>query len=415
MSLATVEDVAEAAKFSDGYLKKLGHTREYALNFWLEHTPEGQHYAAHQWDGATNVFAGSQRLYVEAITDIQEFAFSDAGDRLANVPERPATDDEMDGWLGGMTWRRMELWVDEVTPEEPGIIIPAAQEYVIFAGEKVAVRNVDVVSFDEPDGLNLQQAQLDKWGLQRKGRQRGYRKWPKPIDKLVGKSRRYGTMLFFGHWDVCSSSRKCFRVLLAVKLGSSFGIDGDGVVWWWSDPGFYYGFHGGAANKHAVLSCDFQTPASLKHAKSQAERWGHERPVIRQDKYDRLGRGKGFLGLYKAQIASAFRVLSAMSKRIGLPVSFLMDPEGKPLPRNSLRFGQHHGCATHRDLEDTSKWDVRAWLYQSIVAFQEDAALAAELPEVTAALRIHDPWAQKMRDEFDATCRWPELGIGKAA
>jgi hypothetical protein len=398
-------DIGKAAKYSDRFLRSAGLTRDYVWRFWTKHTPEGA--VVTDRKGFVNTAD-----FVTAVVDCQDFVYSDAGDRILGLPERPATDEEKDGLLGPGTWRRMEAWLDHVKPEKPAPAISGA-DYVIFAGEKITVRGVNVVSFDEPGGLNLQQAQLDKWGPQKKGRQKGYRKWPKPIFQLIGKSKKHGTMLFFGHWDVCSSARRCFKVLLAVKLGSSFGIDGDGVVWWWSDPGFYYGFHGGEANKHAVLSADLQNPVGLKFAEGQLERWGVERPVLHIDKHDRFGRGKGFLGMYRAQIVSLLRVLQAMSKRLGLPFVWPTKESGRPRGRNIEElFAGDFSCATHRHLPDTTKWDVRGLEYQIVVLLMHDAELAAEFPEMVECFRIHDKWASAMLDAFEKTCRWPELGLG---
>lgn len=419
MSLATVKDVGKAAAFSDRFLARLGVGREYVVAFWLEHTPEGRHYARTHGIGSDDfsdwLFRGKRKLFVEAITDCQSFVFSDVGDRLAEVPERPATDEEMDGWLGQMTWRRMEQWVDHVTVE-PGVVIPETSEYVIFAGEKVAVDGVSVISFDEPDGLDLPKAQRKKWR-----RQKGYSKWPKKITSLIGKSKTHGTMLFFGHWDVCSSARKCFRVLLAVKLGSSFGIDGDGTVWWWSDPGLVYGWHGGEANRHALLSADLQNPVSLKYAEAQELMWGKARPVLRVDKRQRFGRGKGFLGMYEAQIIALLRILKVFAERTGYPLIFptkvlSTGNTGEPFGRNMpWLFRDYHGCATHRHLPKTTKWDIRAFEFQIVILLLLRPKYREEFPSLVEDFRIDDPWAQRMHDEFVETCRWSELGIGVAA
>ena len=401
-------DIGKAAKYSDRFLKSAGLDRQYVWEFWTQQTPEGQSQAQLE----LGAFA-STGLFVQAIVDCQDFVYSDAGDRILGLPERPATDDEKDGLLGPGTWRRMEAWLDHVAPEEP-VVEVAGADYVVFAGEKIRVEGVKVVSFDEPGGLNLQQAQLDKYGPQKKGRQKGYRKWPKPIFQLIGKSKRYGTMLFFGHWDVCSSAKKCYRVLLAVKLGSSFGIDGDGTVWLWSDPGFYYGYHGGEANKHAVLSGDLQGPYYLKYAEGPLDRWGLERPVLYMDKYERFGRGRGFLGMYRAQIVALLRVLKAYSARIGYPLVFPTKDTGEPFGRNVpwLFDGDWHGCATHRQLPETTKIDVRGLEHQIIVLLQERPGLAEEFPSLVECFRIHDPWAQAMSNQFKETCRWPEMDIG---
>ncbi len=400
------KDIGKARKYSDRFLKSAGLDRDYVWNFWVKQTPEGRHAKK---NGDTRL--PGALAFVKAVIDCQDFVYSDAGDRILGLPERAATDEEKDGLLGPGTWRRMEAWRDHVRPTLDPVV--AGSDYVIFAGERVPVRDVSVVSFDEPGGLNLPLAHRDRYGV-RKGRQKGFRKWPKPITKLIGKSRRYGTMLFFGHWDVCSSSAKCFRVLLAVKLGSSFGIDGDGTVWWWSDPGLMYGYHGGEANTHAVLSADLQNPYHLKYAAGQERRWGLERPVLRIDSRDRFGRGRGFLGMYRAQLVSMLRILKTMSRHLGMPFTWPTDETGRPLPRNipDLFGGDHHGCATHRHLPETTKIDIRALEYQLVVLLMTEEELAAEFPEMVECFRIHDPWAQEMLGTFESTCRWPELGLG---
>lgn len=406
-----VKDLSKAVGYTDRHLRKIGKDRQWVQAFWLDETEEGQAVRDSVTYGSSHEHAENDHFFIhQMVVDVQQFVFSDVGDAAMGVPQQPATDAEMDGLLGSMTSRRMQTWLD-FQADEPELPLPDGSEYIIFAGERLPIEGVKVFSFDEDGGLDLVKHNITR----NKGKLKGFSKWRDDVDKLIASSTKYANMLSFGHWDVCGSSAKCFKALAYRNLGSSAGIDNDGTVWWWSDPGLMYGWHGGTnANRQAVFSYDLSNAVSLKYAANYEKKVGIARPVLYIDKYERLGRGNGFLGMYEAQLVALLRVLKVLSARTGLPFTWPVKADGLPIGRNwdKLWKSGYQGCATHRHLPTTTKWDVRGLEYQIMVLLMTRPTLMAEFPEMVECFKLHDAPAQSLYDKFKETCRWPELGIG---
>ena len=132
------------------------------------------------------------------------------------------------------------------------------------------------------------------------------------------------------------------------------------------------------------------------------------------DKRERLGRGTVFLGMYAGQIHSLLYVLKALSEYTGLPLVFPVRADGTPRGRNYKQMWKsgYNGCATHRHLPSTTKWDVRGLEYQIVVMFLKGRLPMGEFPSLVESFRLHDAHWAGWLDQFEATCRWPELGIG---
>ena len=120
------------------------------------------------------------------------------------------------------TYRREETEKEaEKTPTDPD-----AQNYIICNGEKVPIDWDDVVTFDKADGFEL----------------------PKNCYKTA-KNERTPTMLV-AHWDVCLSSKSCFKILKKRKLSVHFLIDNDGTIYQIMDCNDI-GYHAGNSKVNA--------------------------------------------------------------------------------------------------------------------------------------------------------------------
>lgn len=411
--MAPVANPDKATAYTDAFLAETGLDREYLRTFWAMHTPEGKDATKRGSQGSApgdlkKAFPGS---VARVVVDVQAFVYGDEGDAVLGVDPRPAQPWEMDGMLGTGTWRRMEAWLDHVAPEDPAEPVPAGSDCIIYCGDRIAVDGVHVIDFTEEGGLNLPEAAEDRYG-----KLKGYTLWKKPPHELaIEDGRKYAKLMATVHWDVCSSSRGCFKALLAQGYGSSFGIDNDGTVWLWIDPGVHRGWHAGnVCNRAAAVSCDLSNKVSMKYAKRYTDVVGVERPVLHIDRYSRLGHGSAMLGMYAAQLESLLRVLEAYSELVGLPHTWPLKGDGSERGRNlkSLWTDGYRGVISHRHLPDTTKWDVRGCEIQLEVLMHERPHLADVAPLLARKLRLGSIGSEKRVELFKATCRWPELGIG---
>lgn len=385
-----VDDISKAAAYTDRHLRKIGKSRTWVWEFWHDHVEDRRTLGAILDDAA----------FCELVVDVQRFLYGDDGDIAMGVPTQAATEREMDGKLGPGTSRRMETWLDWLEEEEEPQPPPTttSDDCILVGGVRLPVGGgVRVVSLDEEDGRWSLEKYSNKWGS------------------------HPPTMLGFGHWDVCTSVAKCFRVLKARHLSSSGGFDnpnadGVSVLYQFLDPDVRRGRHGGRnANRAAYFSFDMSNAVSKKYASRYLKKVGVERPVLHMDKRERLGRGSVFLGMYAAQIRSVLYVLKALSEYKGFPLRFPTREDGTPIGRNYKRIWKDkwNGVATHRHLPSTSKWDIRGLEAQILVMLLEGHLPEDDFPSLVESFRLHDVvmWG-KFLDEFKATCRWSELGIG---
>lgn len=413
-----VQNVDAAALFSDSYLAEAGLTRHWVMTFYSTWLPD-------EWrstdPGYVSPLLDDNEVYVAAIEDIQRFVFGDEGDAAIGVDPRPATEEEVDGHLGSMTERRMLAWIGFESPAEP-VPIVAEKDYLLVCGEPVYVDGgVVISSLDENPDHDMCKVTKDRYG-----KIKGSSAWPKPIAELLHKHKKYARMLSAGHWDVCSSAGKAFKILCLRKLASAGGFDnprpsdGKSVFYQWLDPGLRYGYHGSELNKRSFFSYDLSNSVSLKYARRYEQRVGIPRPRLRIDKYGKLGEGKGFLGMYRAQIHSLLYVLKALAEYTKLPLIFPHLP-GVGQGHVSLKKGIGHlwkdgfnGCVTHRDLpmlfnRKHTKWDVRG-LQEQIVALLLLGEIPMEdFPSLVEDWRLHDEGWGEWLEAFQEACIWEEL------
>ena len=302
-----------------------------------------------------------------------------------------------DGMLGVRTLRRLIAEADAVKPDPPEAAL-AGSEYMIFNGEPLRVPGVHIITMNDDGGM---------------GFTKGFGKWPKPVDSLIGRSDKYAYMLGTVHWDCCMDSERCFSVLKNRGLSTCFGISNprkeDGVVpvYQWLDPGKHRGYHAGTrANRASLLSFDLSNAVYLKYARKYKSRVGIERPVI----YPRRMR-KGMLGMYRGQIIALLRILKAVSGRTGLPLTFPTDENGRPIDRpwDRLFSGDYHGAHTHLHIT-RKKWDVLGLEEQIIAMLLESADLRHEFPSLVECFQLcNSGWLEWLQD-VKKKWVWKEMG-----
>jgi hypothetical protein len=409
-----VVNYAMAAAQTRRYLNFVGQTLNWLHWFWAQRMPE--EYRTLDEDDAYLLF-DDDAVLTHVVKDVQRFVF---GDEAIGVEPYVADEDtEVTGNLDMATERRMLAWDQLLSPPEPEPDV-VAKDYILFDGLRLYIKGgVPVYS---PGERGYDEDAITR-SVRKYGEIKGSATWPRKLERLMYVSKKHARLLGFLHWDACTSSAKSFRILLGRKLMTTGGFDnprledGRSVFHQWLDPGHRYGYHGGtAANRGAVFSCDMSNAVSLKYAKMYEDRVGVARPKLRIDKKGRLGRGKGFLGMYAQQIVSLMYVLEAVSARTEYPLVFPHPGEvGKPSrPKGwkGLWSTGFRGVATHRDGPFTKKWDVRGLQEQIVYMLLCSPLLPmCDFPACVEDWRLHDVGWHAWADRFEETCVWPELGI----
>lgn len=371
----------KASSYSDSFLKKVGKDREWLLSWAVDHAVvQGTTYPEDDGD------------FVNAVVAIQIVLFD--AESVADI----------DGRLGPATYGRMmtyeESWVEEEPQPEP----VKTGDYMIFAGDKIQVPGVDIVSFDEVGSLSF----VDST-------RKGYYKWPKPIDEMLGGTSDYAYLLSTIHWDAALSASSAFNILKKRGYSSSFGIDNPdketGVVkvFEWLDPGLYRGAHGGTkANRASVASFDLSNAVYTKYANRYLKKTNILRPVITPRFHHTK---KMMLGMYKGQIVALLRILKALAERTGLPLVFPVDETGEPIRKvyEDLFSKKYHGAHTHMHIT-RKKWDVAGLEDQIIILLLTDPALFTEFPTLVECFRLQDSRWAKWLDDKKKRWQWDEIG-----
>jgi len=419
-----VKNFGKALKYTDRQLGRHEYDRAWVHDFWVNETSEGQAIRTAGTYGESASHARDDKFFLNVIVDnVQRFVFGDQGDSAMGVPEAPATEKELDGMVGPMTIRRMETWLefsrDKVEPEVAIDTVPemTASDFMVFNGKRIVVPGVEIVSFDEPGGLDLVAKAKARAKKKRKRRASGYSKWPKDVMALAGKHWKYARLNGFVHWDAGWSAHGAFKMLVRRGLGTNCGIDrprladGKVIAYQWLDPGKFYGWHGSSANPRSIMSFDMSNAVYGKYASKYRKLCGIDRPLLKISSREKIGSGKVFLGMYKDQIITLMRILKALSEHTGLPYHWPVNKKGKFVGRNYKRLWKDpfHGTAEHRMLPSTSKWDCRGLFAQIVALILSVPALMAEFPEFVEAHRLHDarwgPWLDKVKKHWE----WKEL------
>lgn len=416
-----VTDFKSALSYTNKQLAKLKVTRAWVHGFWAEHTPEGIAVCKAASYGCNPKHAEKDDKFfiTSVVADTQRFVFSCSGDAALGVPEQPAAEAEVDGCLGPKTHNRMLAWAafaaNKIEPLEPPSNTPSSStsDFLLFGGQKIPVEGVQIITFEDPEGLDITDKARTKGG-----KKRGYTPWPKPIKDLIGKDPVFARLLGFVHWDAGWSAKGAFNVLVQRELGSCVGIDRprkeDGAVicYQWLDPGKYYGWHGGTeANRGSIISFDMSNAVDIDYYNKYKELCGIPRPKLHISGREKIGEGQIFLGMYKDQILSLLRILKALSAFSGLPLVFPVNPDGTSKGRNykGLFTDPYHGVASHMHLPTTTKWDVQGLEAQIVVLLLTDAKLQQEFPSLVQCFRLQDSHWGPWLDQVKKAWRWEEV------
>ena len=382
-------DIKKAVAYSDAHLKEIGKTRTWVAAFAKSAVPQGL-------DPDTGDVS-NDAAFIEYVQDVQAFVFGDDGDKLLGVPAQPATEAEVDGFLGSATTRRMDAWEDA---QQPNVVNPVPDatgvDHLLWDGVPFEVRGVRVITLQEPGGIDL------------------YRMATRKPIKWPAKERGAWSVLATDHWDVCTSAHKCAQVLTSVGYSSNFGIDNptpDGIatVYLWLDPGVFRGAHAGSpGNNVSGLSFDYSNAVDIgKYGKLYEQKVGVPRPIIRASVH---GRSKQFLGMYAGQVIAGMRVKQAYAGRVGVPFIRPLDVKGMPFQTvlTGLGKGIFRGAVTHLNWT-LQKWDVAGLVEQEIALLLHYPQLQKEFPAYVSHLRLQESRWQDWLAEIKADWIWSEV------
>ena len=406
-----------ALRKSTEHMAKVGLDRTEVWQFWVDHTQEGTDALAAGGYGTdvASIEQDDQFFVGKVIVDIQRFVFGDVGEAQFGYAEEPATEKEMDGWLGRSTHERMITFdaferdddQDRRHHEVAGI---TPNDFIVWKGERIQIEGVKVISLDEEGALSLPVS------LKKKGK-RVYA-WPKGVDHCLKNSDKYATHLGTDHWDAGHSAPGAFRSLVRNGLFTTMGIDnptkstGEVVVYQWGDPGLHRGMHArNPANRRSLLSTDYSDAVYKKFAAKYLKRCGIARPLILADYHHR--RGSKILGMYKGQVLAGMRMKKAFAELSGLPFVYPTDKNGHPFTKKLKGLWAKGASCVHQHLNITAnKFDCAGLMAQTIVLLLTVPGLMAEFLSLVECFRLHDDGWAVWLDDKKATWEWAEVWPG---
>lgn len=200
-----------------------------------------------------------------------------------------------------------------------------SESRLIIAGEAVPV-TFPVVTWLDPGGMSF-------YG------QKGWRKRRDPSGK--------GVNLLVLHWDVCFSSRQCFRVLLKRNRSVHLMLDGNGTVYQALDLAEARAYHAGLVNNRSVgVECSCPVLLKYKH------RQDPPRPIVTEPHVHRRGTWQ-HLDFYDIQKKRVVELAEAICEIFGIPRVLPMDGEQVSRRLAPPRFrgvcGHYHVSKTKPD------------------------------------------------------------------
>ena len=207
------------------------------------------------------------------------------------------------------------------TEREAKIIenIPTEEQEAIFCnGETVGIDWDKVVTFNDDNGLKLSQ--------------KCYRK---------AKKERTPNMLM-AHWDVCLSSKSCFKILEKRNLSVHFLIDNDGTIFQimdCNDIAFHAGNRPVNNNSIGVEISNAYYPKYQKHYEKQGfgprPTWEGVRVHGREL--------EPFLGFYQVQIDAFMALAKSLNNAYGIKLETPQTNTVHPLAKS----GKYNGIVNH--------------------------------------------------------------------
>jgi len=198
---------------------------------------------------------------------------------------------ENDGYCGPATFRRkFNERAQEIEDEDSDHIY---SDHIICHGNPVEIEWNKVVLWTDKNGLKAKEGNY----------------------KAVTEKR--DIKMFVNHWDVCSSSRICQKVLDRRGISVHFLIDNDGTIYQTLDT-THIAWHASSANNHSV-GVEITNAYYLKYQDWYKRKGFGERPIL-TDSHVNGKKLKPHLGFYPIQIEALKALTKAIHKGLEIPL-----------------------------------------------------------------------------------------------
>jgi hypothetical protein len=166
------------------------------------------------------------------------------------------------------------------------------------------------------------------------------------------------------HWDVCTSAKKCKRVLEARDISTHFCIDNDGVIYQFLDTNDV-GWHAGKRTiNNKSIGIDFSNAYYLKYNRIYEKRGFSPRPILKNSVVHGI-KLRPHLGYYKVQIEAYKKLLSVICPHYNIPFCVPEDNDDNLLTavHEDSAKGKFNGIVCHYHLTrkkiDTAGLDLK--------------------------------------------------------
>ena len=172
---------------------------------------------------------------------------------------------------------------------------------------------------------------------------KGGMKLTKGYKKVVEKRKPTN---FVCHWDVCLSSKSCFKVLQNRGLSVHFLIDNDGTIYQILDIN-HIAYHAGGSLWNAnSIGVEIANAYYPKHQEWYVKNGFGERPIWKEKKVHGSYL-EPFLGFYDVQLDALKALMKAVHESTGIP---LETPNSSTTSAPAVR-GQYSGFISHYHLK----------------------------------------------------------------
>ena len=212
--------------------------------------------------------------------------------------------------------KELKKTVEKVDP-------PGVKNYIIANGMKHDIDWDKVIVFTQPDALEL----------------------PNYCYKTV-KTERKPTM-FMAHWDVCLSSRSCYKILIKRKLSVHFLIDNDGTIYQIMDTNHIAWHAGNRKVNNASIGVEISNAYYPKYQNMYVKNGFGERPLWNNSRVHNRTL-EPHLGFYPIQEQAFLALAKCLNKVYGIPMN-------APMKNNQLvktiykdaRSAKYKGVVNH--------------------------------------------------------------------
>lgn len=230
-----------------------------------------------------------------------------------------------DGMCGSSTFRR--LWTERQQEGDYHAIehdSSNTQKHIIYNGNPIPIVWDKVVLWNEEGGMGASSGHYSDYAGQ-------------PPRK---------PSFFVTHWDVCLSSKSCYRVLEQRGISVHFGIDNDGTIYQWLDCQHAAWHAGGRSWNHSSIGVEVSNAYDTKYQSWYVKHGLGERPVVSNAQIHGR-RLSPFLGFYDVQIRALAALWRAISDGVGIPLEL---PATKDRVDPSAAKNEFQGFCNHYHL-----------------------------------------------------------------